>query len=84
VEQVPALEERAGAAGEQVTLELGAQARPCTKPMAAGATSNFQANSGALSCAPATCPPIEAPTSKNGLSGGVLPSSPRRRITPVR
>ena len=31
-----------------------------------------------------TSPPILAPTAKNGLSDGVLPSSFSRRITPVR
>ena len=48
VKQVPALEEGAGAAREQVILELAPRPRPGTKPIAAGATSNFQANSGAL------------------------------------
>ena len=31
-----------------------------------------------------TSPPIAAPAAKNGLSGGVVPSSLSRKITPVR
>lgn len=47
-EEVPAHQVRHGGSGNQIAAVLPAEAPPLMKPIAPGATSNFQLNSGSL------------------------------------